>query len=391
MAGSDQDDVGPGDDSSQYQGDASGQMHPALTDFINKFQTDEGKGWAQAAAGRVQDFMTTRAIAQQNQAAGDAFVNNLHDTKMNLTGMVQKDPSTADLALDLAPGIVKGLAGDEHGDEVTGPIIDHMQGEIAHSAVQRYAELDHGLATDALDRYSSYIPEDQQTSLRNYAGMQQALRTQDAQAQQLQQTRDAAVAGYQNATGWLGKLADDNGDVHYDPNYSSKLMADQGVAMETKLALHAAYQVLQQSGGTQQSDPAILSSFISRIGDPNVQSPQQGELIAHVGSGLSLPDAQYLNGMLAPSNPQQRASMAQLADVTQQAKEMIASPANGAGGQVAYGRFMQYMMSSLHGGGNVGDLLNDNRLQQFAPTADDVRQSLPVGPRLPLTDIFGDK
>jgi hypothetical protein len=98
----------------------------------------------------------------------------------------------------------------------------------------------------------------------------------------------------------------------------------------------------------------------------------QDELMHHIGTNLSLQDGVHLNAMLDPSlDMGSKQQVKALANTLNSAQSQIASPMNGPAGRAAYGRFTNWLMPALRGGGNLNDLLQGNRLQQFAPTGDD--------------------
>ena len=380
---SDQDPSVPGDGGGPPPGDSSGRMGPELTNFVSDQNTPMGQAWAGIAAQRAQSYLTARSNAIDAQQAADQTVTNLHQAKTGLVGMVQNDPGSMDLALDLAQHSVNGIV-DQHGhlDEDTrqtaaNSITDHMQSEIVHGGIQSLAETDKGAALKALDRYGDYLPDDQQAALRQYADVQEGLRGQDAVAQQAQQQRDASVAGYHAATNYMGALADPStGDFRAPPNYLAQLVADPSIAAPTKLALRAGYQMLNRFGDAPQSDPHVVSDMVSRIADPAQPSPQQGEIISHLGSGLTIGDAGLINHLLGPSTPQRQADIRTLDDTLQQAKATLAHPANGPAGDIALGRFTNWLLPALRNGGNLNELAATNPVQRFAPTLDDYKTAV---------------
>jgi hypothetical protein len=155
-----------------YPGDTSGALHPALIDFRRQMQDGDGAQWAKSAADKIQAYLTTRALAQQPQQAGEAFMQNAHATQQNLVSMVKGDPYATDLALDLAGDAASTLAshhpdGDEK-DAAVSALSSQFRGQIAHAAVQTLAGMDAGAAHAALDRYGEHLGEDEQAGLNSY-------------------------------------------------------------------------------------------------------------------------------------------------------------------------------------------------------------------------------
>ncbi len=303
-----------------------------------------------------------------------------------------------------------------------------MQTEIAHAGVQRLAETDKDAALQALDKYTSYLPDDQQAALRQYADVQEGLRGQDAAAQQQQQARDASVQGYHSATRYLHALADpDTGQFRAPQGFLTSLVADPAISPPTKLALRAGFHVLHQRGDPAQSDPHVVADMIGRMagdvqplrpgavgsvpgvtgdvldrmhdqgltgystpggltvtrggttGAPGNDNVQQGEIMAHLGSGLTVADAAFLNHLIGPSNPQRRADIQHLAEVVQQARGTIAHPMNGPAGDIAFGRFTNWLLPALARGAHLNELTANNAIQRFAPTVEDYRKAIRRG------------
>ena len=67
------------DTDDQYLGHQSGQLNPMFQQFLDGFDSDNGRAWAATAVAKLQQHFTMRAVAEQNNAAGEAFVQNLHD------------------------------------------------------------------------------------------------------------------------------------------------------------------------------------------------------------------------------------------------------------------------------------------------------------------------
>lgn len=107
--------------------------------------------------------------------------------------------------------------------------------------------------------------------------------------------------------------------------------------------------------------------------------PDQGEIISHLGSGLSVRDATWLNDLNGPQHPNTQNGINQIADAFKQARDTLMTPANGGAGEQAYSRFVAWATPALQNGFPVANLLSDNRLQQFAPTVDDYRKAAITG------------
>ena len=83
--------------------------------------------------------------------------------------------------------------------------------------------------------------------------------------------------------------------------------------------------------------------------------------------------------------------MQQLAGTLGAARERIASDANGAAGDAALSRFTKYLMTGIHAGNNITDLLgpDETAFSRFQPNARDAANAVtPSQPQVPLSAIF---
>ena len=241
------------DTDDQYLGHQSGQLNPMFQQFLDGFDSDNGRAWAATAVAKLQQHFTMRAVAEQNNAAGEAFVQNLHDFKQNFADIARKDPTATGTLLDLVDHTVGHMA-VEHGqnmnpDAASGAlstVADHIKGEIAHASVQSLAEKDEGLARSAMasPRISALLGDDQKSALDQYITSQAAYRQHDAIAALAQTNRNAAYAGYQKATGYLSSLSDQTtGEPQFPPGFGAQVMRDTGIGPNTAAAFMQAIQI----------------------------------------------------------------------------------------------------------------------------------------------------
>jgi hypothetical protein len=363
------------DNETDYPGDASGQINPLLQQVSNSVTDPTAQQWVSDGSNAIQNYLTHKAVVADNAQAADQMQTNMADTKDGLASFVRADASTPgiDLALGLASHYVNGVVSQhQHLDDdtragIAGPLIDHMQTEITHAGIQAIADRDKGEAYDAIDKYDQYLPAGHADALHTYADHQEMFRGQDIAAMGRQKVQDDALAGYQAATQHLASFTDpDTNSFKAQPGFIQDVMGDHTLAPATKLSLNAGYQALTRNGDVPQSNPHVAADLLSRIGSDN--PPQQGEIISHVGSALTLNDASFFNSLIGPADPQRKADLRTLSDVVGQAHDQLATRANGAAGVSAFGRFTNWLTPALQRGANLTDLMADNRIQQFAPT-----------------------
>ena len=359
------------DEPDQYPGDASGHMRPELTQFVDQFQ---GQPWAAAAAGKVQDYLTTKQIAQNAQDAGQRLVQNIGQTKNNLVSMVKNDPGSASLALGLVPDMIDGLTAEHgHAPGTHAPLVSDMQREIAHNAITSLAGRNPDAARAALKGdLGGYLADSDHAGLGTFIDNQEQFINQDNAARSQQLDRDQSQASYSKASTYLNSMVHpQTGDVYMPPGLGVAVMNDPAVATSTRAAVHDVYTRMANGQRLGTSDPMVLTSLVNRMADPTAMVGQD-ELMHHIGTNLSLQDGVHLNAMLDPSlDMGSKQQVKALANTLNSAQSQIASPMNGPAGRAAYGRFTNWLMPALRGGGNLNDLLQGNRLQQFAPTGDD--------------------
>ena len=253
----------------------------------------------------------------------------------------------------------------------------------------KLAEVDRGATQNYLDKYGDYLPEGAADQVQHYAMTQEALRAEDARAGQLQTMRESAQASVDSGSKWLKSLTGDDGGITFPPGWSAQMFTDPDLNTPTKMALHASYLSLQHYGDPSASDPDVLHDLVSRIADGG--PPHQGEVLSHVGRGLTLADAGLLANSVGNLPPDKSADMQQLAGTLGAARERIASDANGAAGDAALSRFTKYLMTGIHSGQNITDLLgpDETAFSRFQPTARDAANAVtPSQPRVPLSAIF---
>src|SRR5205085_1450577 len=157
-------------------------------------------------------------------------------------------PTSADLALDLADLTMTHLTGalghDVDGDHHN-TLLDHMQGEIAHAAIQGYAGLDESTARSALTsgRLADLIPDDQKPALDDYISNMANLRSIDSQARQAEIVRQHIVGSGRVASQWLGGLSDpQTGSLWFPDTWGQRMVADDRISPQDRAGLHSAYQ-----------------------------------------------------------------------------------------------------------------------------------------------------
>ena len=376
-----------------------GQLAPPLQKAGEQFSTDVGRDWSQDVLATIQQHMNMVNVANANTAAGEKFMSDMKATKDNLIGMADADPTSANLAITLAPKMIGPLL------ETTGMPIDQMtaaheqitrevQEGIAHADVMKMADYHAPQAFGLMDSLKDYITPNDQATLGQYINTLHVARTLDnnatvAQAQQNQQ-QASQIAAYKFGSTLLDPRTE---NVSYPQGFLQSLVRNQQILPEDKQGLFTAASRLQTNGDVHQSDPHAVAAVLNDIIHPTTNMTHDA-IMQHVGDDLRYVDALTLHGMNLQRTPEGQANARQLATALDLGRRTLA-PSNDLAGNVAYSRFVNWLLPAYRRAG-VGGLNPDSdnylfkntSVANFAPTARDAVP--PFSPkRQSLGDIFG--
>ncbi len=372
---------------------------PALQQFRGAFTDPSAQKWATEATIRLNDYFQKRRLAAANTQAGQNFVDDIGQFKDGLVGMVRSDPVAVHTALDLVHPTMAALIGTmpnapadaaDHHAALSG----EMQREIAAAAVTSAAERSEPLARHLLgnERIQGVLGDDAHQTLTRYTDLQAGARQADNEAQQQAADTAREHVGHQSALNYLNVLTDPGtGDLQFPDGWNQGVMADPRLPPAGKAAVSSIYTNLRQNGDAQQSDPFLVSSLVGALAgnDP----PKVPDVIQHAGTNLRLADAMHLGG-LAAGGPHQRQGVAALDDAIKLGESQLAVPENGAAGEAAFGRYVNWLLPAVRNGAVLDPASKDyalsgGRMQSFAPQPGDyVAPVLPIGDRPTLHQIF---
>lgn len=378
--------------------DYEDQPQSPLDQVRGAFQTIEGQQFADEATARINDYVQRRDLADANRAAGEAFVANLGEMQQNYVGLVRDDPTAVHLALDLARLSTRAMvetvpnADPAHVDTIAGD----MEREIARAAVGRLAEVDDGAARSMLgdSRLSALLPDEDRNHLSGYISAQSAARKIDNQAAARMAERAQAQQIDGRAWNYLAALADpETGAVSTPPDWAKTLIADPALPPPVKAGLLDIYGRIERDGDAVATDPVVASRLVAALAGDGRVPPS--EILTQAGDTMRLADALTLARMAG--DPAQRGRIGAMAETLGEAERQLAPPENGPAGQIAYERFVNWLLPAVRGGANLDPgsqdyLLAGNRLQSFAPRATDAvvaSVQTDIQNRRPLADIFG--
>ncbi len=374
-------------------------LHPAVEAAASTGDPDPAvQQWQAQAASMIQDHLQQQAMIDQAQQQRQQFIQGTATTRDNLTDMVRKDPTATSLAFQLADHFTEAL-GASHPDEDAGAgaasdMSAHFKGEIAKAAVQGWAGKDAGMARAALDRYGEHLSDDEKSGLDGYISNVATFRNADQQAAQISQAHQSVQRSNQGTSFYMKALTEpQTGAVNFPPDWGQKVMQDPSLAPDAKAALFNGYTNLQRNGEPLASDPNLVTDLLQRsaLAYNHPDHPLTPEIAGHLGTNLTMADAQFLASRTGPQSSASRLGTQQLVQTLGEAQDQIGNPQ-------AYGRFVDWLLPRVRNGaildpGHKDYLLTPERMAQFQPTGDDIiapALSSTGHPRPSLGEIFSN-
>jgi hypothetical protein len=339
----------PQDDEQPVQGDEQ-PLHPVLEAFKDSFTTPLSKGWAEDAANRVQGFLDRQHIADQANAAADAFTNNLHNTKSQMTSMAEENPHTTSLALDLVDPLIHGmtaahpdLSGEDR-DNARDGLISHFKSEIAFAGVQGFANTDKGAADRALETYGVHLSDGQKDQLRGYIDTMDRARQGDFAGESLQQARSAHLNSNYEALGYVSALSGPGGEMRFEPGWLQGVTTNPKVIPPMKAALSDAYERLTTTGNVP-SDPGALESTIKGLASG---THQLGDVVSQIGDKLSTHDAGFIASLA--ERPESQRFLKAMSESLDHARSYLVPDATDIAGNAAMQSYTKYLVDRMQNG-----------------------------------------
>jgi hypothetical protein len=363
---------------------------------------DDGSTWADPALAAIQQHANATATVDANTAAGNGFIKSLGALKDNLVGMVQDDPTSAQLALRLTPRLVApmvasaGMSGED-GEQTHQDLVSHIQQEISHAAVMRMADINADGAHQLLGQLAPYMQDGDAAPLGQYINTMQAARVADGAARQqfmgTASARTSAQGAYQFGSSLLDPRTE---EVNVPPDFLQSLVRNRTISPEDKQPLFTAFSRLMNPGDVTASNPYTVRGLLSDIVNPNVPVGH-GDIMDHVGQDLRYADAVMLHGMSLQRTPDGQGAVRQLGGLLDNAQNTLA-PGTDRAGNVAFSRFVNWLLPSYRRTGPSGlnpaadnYLFNGVSVDNFRPGhADAVEPIRPVNQKS-LSAIFSGR
>lgn len=315
---------------------------PLLDRFRDLWETPEVREVADQAATKVEAFSAVRNAAEGAQLEADRFIQHLANTRAQLIDIAEGDPVMVPLALDLAATLIPPMVRGD-GPEHAGPITSHVQSAVARAGIHAFALKDEGAARAALDRYGSYLNDDDRAGLTQFIDTMGLARATDQVASQAQALRDQQIASDSSAHDHLSRLTDPGtGDVRFPANWLESVVADRNITPATKAVLWRAHDTLMRDGDLLASNPMTVVGLLDAARVPGALTPT--DVWKRAGVDLSLADAQMIAGAAFPKTPAQRREVEGFSATLSAARRILVSPEYGAAGPEAFGRFVNWLL-----------------------------------------------
>lgn len=376
-----------------------GQLAPWLADY----REQAGGGPLDSAIVAIQQHVNARNVADANQAEGDGFVQDMASIKDGLTSVVQKDPTAADTAMEVAHRVTAaaldhaGVPEDKF-DDTHADLSGHIRTEIAHTAVQSMAEINGPAARGMLDKYGSYFDDDQRGVADHYINAMEMARGVDHDAQIATAKAQTLAASQANAFGYTHQLLDPNTEsVRFPDGWMQSVVKDQSVSPADKQALFDVYSRLRVGGDVPASDGFLAHDLLRGMSD-QIDPQTRDAALSEVGKGLRFADAQMIHGFALQNTPEAAGQVRTLTNTLDQVRGIMTGASgveNGVAGANAFNKFVNWLLPSFRQTGGAGlnpahesYLFANASPANFMPSAADLPRSTGTRSRS-LGDIFG--
>jgi hypothetical protein len=267
-----------------------GTMEPELEKFVDSFQTEKGKLWAQGQVDNLRQHYYEKTAADTATRSASAIGQNL-DITTNRLAASATDPHSLDLALGVYSDSVNALI--ENSPALTGTtaadvqtrLLQQGREQIIQTGLMNMAKANPTAFIDALDAgdFSGYMGDltgvDVKT-LHSYAEAQLSAQDSDAKALKTAQDKADKDAADKAVVSLIGSGLQPDGTLQLPPNFNSTLLNDiavmPGADREMITATLSAGRAIASdaaSGKVAQDVPEVYMDFNTRAflppGNPN--------------------------------------------------------------------------------------------------------------------------
>lgn len=347
-------------DTSVAQGFTEKVFDPWAEKFVDAFNTDGGRQWAEERVNSLRMHFADKMSADMSTRAGDALVQNTANVAQQTMGMVHADPTALPDALKYIDDYWNGLTTYHHGNLTADQVskysiaVDKIKSEVAKAAIQGMAETnpDEALKDLHSGQFDKYLGGDI-PQLENYIRAQQRLKVEQARSDLVEKTRAENQASVDAAKNYMSQLKiGDDGHGTVPQGWFQQIAKDPRVKPSEMAAL------IQFGRGVQKdvvtSEPGLLHSMMERVMKPAGDSERLtlDEIATHVGKDLSNGDADFLRSWMKPPTPQNEYDHSLITQTVNEARSKLAQKDIMTGGrdpvgEEAMSRFETYFYRAL--------------------------------------------
>lgn len=319
-------------------------IEPQLQNYVDSFSTQEGRAWAAQHAAEMRNHFLEKTTADQAIAAGQAAVQNFHDTVQGLSDTSLQDPTSMTMSLGLLDKTIDAIiAGNPNLTEsqsasIRGELRAKGREEIGKSAFvgSARANPDAAMADLQSGKYNGVFDGTTQNTMFGFAETIKREARADARAATAEQ-RQATKDDFNGKVAALeGQMFAADGSIVVPKNFHQNLvMLSQhpGAAQEPgrieALGNAAARATRDAIEGTfTRTDNATWQGLASRIGlaptDPHALNHTDVNK-AYAAGLLSKSDWQFLHQSVesAHGDPMTHQAMTQLNQAIERIKPLV--------------------------------------------------------------------
>ena len=278
---------------------------PQIEKFVQSFDTEQGRQWAQRFAAQMTGRLNRTMVADTAQRSADAAVANVTQFANHASTLAYENPGTVDTLLGQVDHSVQALIDStpnlsaDAAEKLRTVTATKMKESLVTAAFKGLADHAPAEAQKLLDsgRYAEYLNGGQAAAYLRTAMRTQALESRLAQSEARAHARDVSNA---TASQYLSHMVGPDGQPAVPAGMAAKILQDPSLEPTTKQALlHETWAIANHdataAGGAlvKHSDPAVYGNLMQRAAEgPSGSDP------------LTLPDvlAARNKGLLSDSD-----------------------------------------------------------------------------------------
>lgn len=319
------------------------QLQPILDAWqTDGFNTEEGRAWAQAHAGALQQHFFEKTAADQSLLGGQAAVQNIQQTTTSLSNTALQDPSSLNMLLGTADaGLDAVLAADPNLTpaqiaNMRGELREGMRHEIAKGAFIGTARTNPDQAMQDLQdgKYKNLLDATTSNQLFGFAESIKREQRSDQRAALAMQKEQQKADFETKASAISGQMFAPDGSIVIPPNFHTNLVMlslHPGADASAIRAMgDAAARAVENANNRtfQTTNNATWRDLAGRIGTPDSSPNSLTHALvdkAYANGNLSNTDYHFLHQAVetAKSDPASTKAMQQINQSLERLKPLV--------------------------------------------------------------------